>query len=412
MLEEINKRKIKIVMKQAIKKKVFTKPNIDELKKSWGFDVEETKEPIKMSELKMSSAEKETEFIVLPKAFEDALKLPGIPKGYLTIATGWSNTGKSTIKNCLIAACQREGILPIIYETEGNFDWKYAIDCGVQAEPVYGDIIDDETGEVKNGIRNYKGFFVFLDNKGLAKKHGKMDYSAGKETSKERKEAVLEDIAYSINDFLDKQENGECPFPLCFIWDSIGSIQSFKSYTSKSGNNLFDAGAISQAFNNIINNRIPLSRKVSEPYTNTFFCVNKIWNDSMNSMGGVPSIELKGGKTMFYGARLIIHLGGIAKSAVKELKATAKGEEFKYGIVTKAKVTKNQLPTPWNVTYTGSMACVHNGLISENDIDKYKKENVKYILEQLEKLRNGDENKPSDIVEADIEFTESETMEE
>jgi hypothetical protein len=67
MLEEINKRKIKIVMKQAIKKKVFTKPNIDELKKSWGFDVEETKEPIKMSELKMSSAEKETEFIVYQK---------------------------------------------------------------------------------------------------------------------------------------------------------------------------------------------------------------------------------------------------------------------------------------------------------------------------------------------------------
>ena len=400
-------------MKQAIKKKVFTKPSIDELKAEMGFETKVSKEPIRMSELKMSSAEKETEFIILPKAFEDALKLPGIPKGYLTIVTGWSNTGKSTIKNCLIAACQREGIVPVIFETEGNFDWKYAIDCGVEAEPVYGPVVDDETGEITEKIVNYKGFFYFLDNKALAEKYGKMDYAAGKEGSKQRKEAVLEDIAYCINDFLDRQEDGRFPYPICFIWDSIGSIQSFKSYTSKTGNNMFDAGAISQAFNNIINNRIPSSRKVSEPYTNTFFCVNKIWNDSMNGMPGVPSIELKGGKTMFYGARLIIHLGGVAKAAVKELKATAKGENFKYGIVTKIKTTKNQLPTPYNVTYEGTMCCVHNGLISESDIDTYKKENIKLILENLDKQRKKDGNESvSDLTEADLEYTEEETFDE
>lgn len=399
-------------MKQAIKKKTFSKPNISDLKKSWGFGVKETGEPIKMSELKTSSAEKETEFIVLPPAFEDALKLPGIPKGYLTITTGWSNTGKSTIKNCLIAACQREGILPIIYETEGNFDWKYAIDCGVQAEPIEGEVIDEETGEIKKSIVDYDGFFVFLDGRVLAEKYGKMDYSAGKEVSKQRKEAVLEDIAFSINDFLDKQENGELPFPICFIWDSIGSIGSYKSYTSKTGNNMFDAGAISQAFNRIINDRIPSSRKVSEPYTNTFFCVNKIWNDSMNGMPGVPSIELKGGKTMFYGARLIIHLGGIAKAATKKLTATAKGETYNYGIVTKVKVTKNQLPTPWNLTYEGTMACVHNGLISEKEVENYKKENVKYILESIERQRNrGDGGAElGDITENDVKFDEEETF--
>ena len=189
-------------MKQAIKKKTFSKPSIKDLKASMGFGPKVQKEPVKMSELKMSSAEKETEFIVLPKAFEDALKLPGIPKGYLTIATGWSNTGKSTIKNCLIAACQREGIVPVVFETEGNFDWKYAIDCGVQATPIYGEIVDDETGEVTEGIIDYEGDFYYLDGKTLAEKYGKMDYQAGKETTKQRKEAVLEDIAYCINEFL------------------------------------------------------------------------------------------------------------------------------------------------------------------------------------------------------------------
>lgn len=390
-------------MKQAIKKKTFSKPNINDLKASWGFGTKVSDEPIKMSDLKLSSAEKETEFIILPQAFENATKLPGIPRGYLTIVTGWSNTGKSTIKNCLIAACQKQGILPIIFETEGNFDWKYAIDCGVEATPVFGKVIDEETGEIKETVVNYDGFFVFLDNKGLAERYGKMDYSAGKETSKQRKEAVLEDIAYSINDFLDKQENGECPFPICFIWDSIGSIESYRSYTSKAGSNLFDAGAISQVFNRIINDRIPSSRKISEPYTNTFFCVNKIWNDSMNSMGNVPSIELKGGKTMYYGARLIIHLGGIGKSATKKLDATAKGEKYQYGIVTKCRVTKNQLPSPWTVTYEGEMACVHNGLLPPDMVDEYKKSEMKTILTKLEELGG------KSISENDITFNEEES---
>ena len=400
-------------MKQAIKKKVFTRPSTDDIKSLLGLSTEAPKKPVKMSDLRTSSAEKETEFIVLPPAFEEATKLPGIPKGYLTIATGWSNTGKSTIKNCLIAACQREGIMAVVYETEGNFDWKYAMDCGVKAEPIYGEIVDDETGEVTEGIVNYKAEnVIYYDSTVLAEQYGDMDYSAGKKVSKKRKQAVLEDIAYSMNSILELQDEGKIMQPICFIWDSIGSIQSFKSYLSKSGNNMFDAGAISQAFSNLINNRIPSTRKVSEPYTNTFFCVNKIWNDSMNSMGGIPSIELKGGKTMYYGARLIIHLGGTAKAATKTLKATAKGENFNYGIITKVKVTKNQLPTPYNVTYEGTMCCVHNGIIPEAGVDAYKKENMKYILAQLENLKNKDGGEKVEINESDVEYTEDEVLDE
>jgi len=400
-------------MKQAIKKKVFTRPSTDDIKSLLGLSTEAPKKPVKMSDLRTSSAEKETEFIVLPPAFEEATKLPGIPKGYLTIATGWSNTGKSTIKNCLIAACQREGIMAVVYETEGNFDWKYAMDCGVKAEPIYGEIVDDETGEVTEGIVNYKAEnVIYYDSTVLAEQYGDMDYSAGKKVSKKRKQAVLEDIAYSMNSILELQDEGKIMQPICFIWDSIGSIQSFKSYLSKSGNNMFDAGAISQAFSNLINNRIPSTRKVSEPYTNTFFCVNKIWNDSMNSMGGIPSIELKGGKTMYYGARLIIHLGGTAKAATKTLKATAKGENFNYGIITKVKVTKNQLPTPYNVTYEGTMCCVHNGIIPEAGVDAYKKENMKYILAQLENLKNKDGDEKVEINESDVEYTEDEVLDE
>lgn len=394
-------------MKQPIKKKEFKKPSIASFKEKYGLTVKTDKDLVK------SVADKPLDFIPLPEAFSDAIKLPGIPMGYLTLVTGWSNTGKSTIKNCLIASCINNGILPVIYETENNFDFQYAIDCGMKATPIYGDVevedVDEETGEItthtENRIINYEGDFLYFDSKILAARYGNIDHAnGGKELSKYRKQAVLEDIAYSINDILDAQDNGEIQQPICFIWDSIGSITSLKSVNSKVGNNQFDAGAISQAFSEIINNRIPSSKKVSEPYTNTFFCVNKIWNDAMNSMGGVPSIELKGGKTMFFGSRLIIHLGGIGKASIKKLTATAKGETYNYGITTKIRTTKNQLPTPWNITYEGEMSCVHNGLVNPNKLEEYKKKYMKEILKRLEE--GGVE-----VNESDVEFSEEDSSE-
>ena len=390
------------MMKQPIKKKDFKKPSISELKAKLELTMKNDTDYVN------SVADKPMSFIPLPDAFSEAIKLPGIPMGYLSIVTGWSNTGKSTIKNCLIASCINNGIIPIIYETENNFDFQYAIDCGMKATPVYGDVevehINYETGEVtyttESQIIDYTGDFFYYNSAKLANAYGDNDYSTGKKLKVKRKQAVLEDIAYSINDFLDKQDSGEIPYPMCFIWDSIGSIQSFKSLESKTTNNMFDAGAISQAFNNIINNRIPSSKSMGSEYTNTFFCVNKIWNDSMNSMGGVPSIELKGGKTFFYGARLIMHLGGIGKAATKKLTATAKGETYNYGITTKIRTTKNQLPTPWNVTYEGEMSCVHNGLVSPNKLEEYKKTYMKDILGKLE--ANGGKG----VTEADIQFAE------
>ena len=389
-------------MKQPIKKKDFKKPSISELKAKMELTMKNE------TDYANSVADKPMSFIPLPDAFSDAIKLPGIPMGYLSIVTGWSNTGKSTIKNCLIASCINNGIIPIIYETENNFDFQYAIDCGMKATPVYGDVevehIDYETGEVtyttEKQIIDYTGDFFYYNSAKLANAYGDNDYSTGKKLKTKRKQAVLEDIAFSINDFLDKQDSGEIPYPMCFIWDSIGSIQSYKSLESKTGNNMFDAGAISQAFNNIINNRIPSSKSMGSEYTNTFFCVNKIWNDSMNSMAGVPSIELKGGKTFFYGARLIMHLGGIGKAATKKLTATAKGETYNYGITTKIRTTKNQLPTPWNVTYEGEMSCVHNGLANPNKLEEYKKTYMKEILAKLE------EGGGNAVTEADIQFAE------
>lgn len=378
-------------MAQPLKKK--------EIKK---FDIGAFKKKISSAPV----ADKPMEWIIMPKAFQDALHIPGIPAGYMSGVRGWSDTGKSTIKNCLIAAAQKQGILPIIFETEGNFDFKYAIDCGMEATPVEG--VDEETGEMK--IVDYEGNFILFNNAAICDYCGDMDYSTGTKKSTKRTVAVIEDIAYIINDLIDKQEAGELPMPLLFVWDSVGSIGSWKSYTSKAGNNMFDAGALSVAFNNIINARIPGSRSQNSQYTNTFFVVNKIWLDSMNSVGGAASIENKGGKSFFYAMRLLLHVGGVAKAGTKRLKATYKGNDYQYGVVSKISIAKNQLPTPFNVTYAGTICCVHNGLCGEKELDNYKKTYIPEIMARMADALGNEEIKAADTT--NVSFEEEDNFDE
>ena len=376
--------------KQPLKKKEVKSFSVKDFKKDF------------LGEKVSKTADKELEWLIMPSAFQEAVKLPGIPMGRTTMVRGWSDTGKSTLKNLAIAAAMRQGVLPVIFETEGNFDFQYAKDCGMDIEPIYGEIEDEETGEVRDGIVDWEGNYVLFTPTKMCDFCGKMDYSTGKEVSKQRRVAVIEDIGYIINTFLDKQDNGELPMPLLFIWDSVGSIQSWKSYTSKVGNNMFDAGAINTVFKPIFA-RISTSKEVGSPYTNTMFVVNKIWQDNANSVGGAVAIKNSGGEAFQYGVRLQIHVGGVAKAGTKKLKATLKGEEYQYGTVTKISVYKNQLPTPYNITYSGTMCCVHNGIVSEDELNDYKKTQIPVIIERMTALL-GEEG--GNVSVSDVTFKE------
>lgn len=326
--------------------------------------------------------DKDLEWILLDEGFYDALKIPGIPKGFFSAVRGLPNTGKSTMKLEIIAECQRQGILPVIFETESNFPWDHARMCGVEFDDVVGEVVDEITGEVVNKVVDHEGFFIYYDQDILYKKYGKMDYSQGKELSKpSRSIAVIEDIAYAINDLLDKQTDDKIPYEMCFIWDSVGSLPCYRSATAKVSNNMWDAGALSQSFSSIVNNRIPLSRKESSKYTNTFFIVNKIWIDNMQ-MGG-PQVKNKGGETFAYGARLVIHMGGIQSPSIEKLKAVSGGETYQYGIQTKISVQKNQVN---DIVYEGKICSLPHGFCSPAKLDDYKKRNQKFLLNKLSEI--------------------------
>ena len=395
-------------MKQAIKKGAgIKKKGISAWKEKVGLNVT-------AANLEVSNADKPMDWLVMPKAFQEATRLTGFPIGYVSMIGGFSDTGKTTILNHVLVSAQRQGFIPVIYDTENNMDWKYLTDMGFEATPVYAERdvehVDPETGEVtytkENQIITYDGDFIYFNNNILAAKYGQYDYSTGKETKNKRKEAVIEDIAASMKELLDAQDNGEIDQGFVFVWDSIGSINSYKSYKSVTNNNMFDAGSVSVAFSNILNNRIPSSRKMSSPYTNTMVAISKIWLDSMTAPMAAPTVKYKNGNTFFYACHgLIVHVGGALTSGTKKLKAVSKGATYRYGLETKIKVVKNHLPSPYNVTYEGNMICTAHGLIDKEELPQYQKEHISDMLAQLnEQLSKS--NKTADI--EDVVFTDEE----
>lgn len=394
--------------KQPLKKKEVKSFNIKDFKKNIGLTRDSSN---------LSNADKPMQWLEMPQAFVDALKV-NIPQNYVSLIVGHSNSGKSTVINHAIVAAQKQGLIPVIYDTENNFDFTYAIDMGMEAEPVYGDVdvetVNVETGEVEivkeNRIVEYEGNFLYFNNAILADMYGNIDYSTGKDNAKGRKVAVIEDIARSINELLNAQDNGDIDRGFVFIWDSVGSISCYKSYKSATNNAMWDAGAISVAFNGIVNDRIPRSRKVSSPYNNTFIAVNKVWLDSMSNPmpGAPPSLSLKGGNSLYYSARLIILTGKQLKASGKKLTAVAKGLTYNYAMQTSLKVLKNQLPNPWTITYEGDVVCTPHGMIStdKDALDEYRKTHVTYILKRLNEQNSNSDNEVVDI--SDVSFIETE----
>jgi hypothetical protein len=315
-----------------------------------------------------SAKDKELTWIPLSKAFHDALKIPGFPRGYVSMVRGYSNTGKSTAFYEGIAGAQKIGDWPIIIETEGNFNWEHARNVGMQ----YTEIVDTETGE----IIDYDGNFTVVKSEDLYDMFKTYDYKSSTNTSKvQRYEPVIEDVHRFMVQMLDLQAEGEFPYNIAFFWDSIGTLNGYQSATSKTTNNQWNAGAMN-VFQPLTTSRIPSSRREHSPYINTFVCVQKIWLDNMN--GSV--IKHKCGEMMFFNSRLIVHLGGILTHGTTKLKATALGQDFQYGTEVKIRCEKNHVN---GIERNGKIASTPHGYWNPDELDEYKKQHRQFIHNAL-----------------------------
>lgn len=295
---------------------------------------------------------KEQTWIPLSKAFQDCLSIPGIPVGHITLLRGHSDTGKTTALLEAAVSAQKLGFLPVFIITEMKWNWEHAKQMGLLFEEVPND-----QGEVAD----YKGFFIYVDRERLN---------------------TIEDVAAFIADLLDEQKKGNLPYDLLFLWDSVGSIPSRLSVESNKNNNEWNAGAMSQQFGNFINQKIVLSRKQSQPFTNTMLAVNKIWVAKAENIMAQPKMKNKGGDTMYFDASLIITFGNVTNSGTNKIKATKNGKDVEFAKRTKVSCDKNHVN---DVTSTGRVIMTAHGFIDDTKqaIDAYKKQYSKDWLKTL-----------------------------
>lgn len=287
---------------------------------------------------------KEQEFIPVSTALQEAISIPGIPKGHITLLRGHSDTGKSTLLNEVAISAQQNNILPVFIITEMKFSWEHLKEMGFQME----DVVDTTTGE----IVGHEGFFLYKDRSTLN---------------------TIEDMASFINDILVEQKNGNLPYDLLFLVDSIGSIPAKMCVEHGKVNNEWNAGAYAQQFGNFINQQIPLSRKAAYPYTNTMVCVNKVWVAKPTVPMGQPKMKNKGGDTFFYDSTFVITFGNITNSGTSKLSATKNKKNVEFAKRTKVSCDKNHFT---GIQTKGVIIVTKHGFIKDTpgEITKYKNE--------------------------------------
>jgi RecA/RadA recombinase len=296
---------------------------------------------------------KDNKWIPLSEAFQEELHIPGIPMGFITLLRGHSDTGKTTALLESAASAQRNNVLPVFIITEMKWSWDHAKEMGVQVE----DVVDKNTGEVVD----YKGFFIYADRSSLE---------------------TIEDVAAFIADLMDEQKKGTLPFDLLFLWDSVGSIPCRLSVESNKNNNEWNAGAMSQQFGNFINQKIMLSRKEGNPFTNTLVAINKVWVAKPSVPMEQPKMKNKGGDTMFFDSALIITFGNVTNPGTNKIKATKNGKNVEFAKRTKVSCDKNHVT---DVTTKGTLIMTAHGFIPDDKkaIDDYKKKHSHKWLEVL-----------------------------
>lgn len=337
------------------------------------FDLEKFK---KVKNINSTSFKKQ-EWIPVSDAVQEVLSIPGIPHGHITLLRGHSDTGKSTLFVDIAKNCQKKQILPVFIITEMKFNWQHVIDLGFEATKV----VDDE------GNDSYSGFFIYVDRSTLD---------------------TIEDVSAFIMGLLDDQKKGNLPYDLCFLWDSVGSINCELGVRSNKSNNEWSAGAMSKEFGNMVNQQIVMSRKSNMPYTNSLVCVNKIWVQKADSPMGKPKMQNKGGTTMWFDASMIVTLGNIANAGTSKLKAVKNKKNIDFAKITNIQVDKWHIGD--DITTKGNIVMTKHGFIlnEPKSIERYKKDYSKDWLSALGASSDDD----IDIVEEQDDVVSDEEYEE
>ena len=323
----------------ARKKKSLSEAVSSEIKASFNLDSFKNKKG-----LSSKAKFKEQTWIPLSDAYQEITSVPGIPQGHIVLLRGHSDTGKTTAMIEAAVSAQKRGILPVFIITEMKWNWEHAVQMGLEVN----EVIDEETGE----ILDYNGNFIYVDRETINS---------------------IEDVSSFILDLLDEQKKGNLPYDLLFCWDSIGSVPCEMSLKSNKNNNEWNAGAMSTQFGNNVNQRIVMSRKESNPYTNTLVAINKVWILKAESPMGQPKLMNKGGYAMWFDSTFVVTFGNVMSAGTSKIKAIKDGKQVEFAKRTNLQIDKNHIN---GVTTRGKIVMTPHGFILDDEkaLKAYKEE--------------------------------------
>lgn len=232
----------------------------------------------------------EVDGIPLPKEhpFRQLLGLPVLPFNKIAQTAGKPDTGKSTLAGELMASAQKSGAQVILFDSEDKFDARRFKD---QFKGNPGDILMVKTNEILKGgelVRKY--------------------ITAVKEQSPEAK--------------------------ILFVWDSVGGSQS-RSHAEREMDSEKHAQPGQDAKENGSFMKVLVALINKYPDSISVYMANQTYAKIGFMQHGDAA---SGGTKIEYHSSFIVML-----KRIKVLTRTVKGTITKYGIITRATVTKNHL---------------------------------------------------------------------
>lgn len=276
---------------------------------------------------------KPLQYVIMPKVFQDCIGLPGIALGYMSMAYGLSDSGKTEIMLHIAQEAVKQDILPILVIGENKMETSRLVSKG---------LIPGETCIVEESISTLEDFY---------------DY-----------------ISMKVEDIKTKRLKMNC----IVLLDSIASLPSKESFEiDKDGRISKKYGpqknaAVMGYFNPIVSKRIASTREMNSDYSLGLFIVNQAYKQPPEFPGAPTIVVPNGGEKIWFPLGLSFEV-----KEGKRIKQTVSGRDLEIALVTKIKVKKNHIT---GIYSSGEILLAGNDMLENND---------KTIKEFKESFKNG-----------------------
>lgn len=270
---------------------------------------------------------KPLQFVNMPKVFQDATGVSGIPLGYLSMGYGLSDSGKTEILLHAAKQASEQDILPILVVGENKMEKDRLLEKG---------LIPGENCIVEEGITTLEEFYDFVSMK--------------------------------VEDIKTKKLKMNC----LILLDSIASLPSKESFEiTKEGKIIKKYGpqknaAVIGYYNPIIAKRVASTREMDSDYSLGVFLVNQAYKQPPEFPGAPTILVPNGGEKIWFTLGLTFEV-----KEGKRFKVTVNGRDYEIGLITRLKVKKNHI----NGIYTSGEVVFAGNDMFENDeklIKEYK----------------------------------------